>query len=364
MTEEELIQRYMGYGFTREEATALVKNGQSGTSADAVYMGKKKVKSKQYRDVGAGVNPRGFTVEQEVNDTVSGGQLIAQYLSPGSEGEELRNRFRTELAKVGLVGLGIEKEQAMWADLVKQSIKQYDAGYEQTPWDLLTLLNEGRGATDQTSQKNNLANLVRDIRRTAIDYGVELTDKQITSLANRAIKENWDSASLGEFIAKEGKAADGAGKIGTTVGALRQTAADYGVFYSDDWYREASKKIFEGTASEDTFVNMIKQDSKSRYVAFADRVDAGLTMRQAVAPYISSYAQILEVPSNSVDLNDPLLTRALTTVDKDGTPTPTSLWQFEYDLRQDPRWRYTKNAEETMMAASRQVLQDFGLVAR
>lgn len=362
--DEKQIQLIMSiYSVSREQAIEIIKNNQANATTDSVYLGKKQV-TKTYKDNRPGSKAKPINAQETVDDTKSTGELVTQFLAPTEEGKALREQFDKELAKIGITGLSVDKKQGMWADLVKQSAKQYAAGYEQTPWDLFNLLNEGYSATDQTVQKNNLANLTRDIRRTAIDYGVQLTDKQIISLANRAMKENWDAASLGEFIAKEGKAGDGAGKIGTTIGALRQTAADYGVYYSDDWYRDASKKIFEGTASEDTFVNMMKQDSKSRYVAFADRVDAGLTMRQAVAPYISSYAQILEVPSNSVDLNDPLLTRALTTVDKDGTPTPTSLWQFEYDLRQDPRWRYTKNAEETMMAASRQVLQDFGLVAR
>ncbi len=36
---------------------------------------------------------------------------------------------------------------------------------------------------------------------------------------------------------------------------------------------------------------------------------------------------------------------------------------YQQQLRQDPRWRYTKNAQESMMSASRKVLQDFGLVS-
>jgi hypothetical protein len=360
--DEQQIQAVMGIlGISREEAIQYLQSQQNNASGDGVYFGKKQIQ-KTYKDPRPGGKAKPVIANETVDDVKSSGEVIAEYLGNTPEAEALRTQFRTKLAQTGIVNVGLEKESAMWADLVKQSAKQYAAGYEQTPWDLFDLLGEGRGATDQTSQKNNLANLVRQIQRTAIDYGVQLNDKQITSLANRAIKENWDSASLGEFIAKEGKATDGAGKVGTTVSALRETAGNYGMFYSDDWYRNAAKGIFEGSGSEDTYLNIIKEDAKSRYTAFAPRIDAGLNMRQAVAPYITSYSQILEVPSDAVDLNDPYFTRALTSVDKDGNPSPSSIYQFEYDLRQDPRWRKTNNAREAMEVAKRQVLQDFGKV--
>jgi hypothetical protein len=39
------------------------------------------------------------------------------------------------------------------------------------------------------------------------------------------------------------------------------------------------------------------------------------------------------------------------------------LWQFEQDLRKDPRWNFTKNAQDSLMNTTRKVLQDFGLVS-
>jgi hypothetical protein len=39
------------------------------------------------------------------------------------------------------------------------------------------------------------------------------------------------------------------------------------------------------------------------------------------------------------------------------------LWEFQQQLRQDPRWNYTRNAQDSLMGTARKVLQDFGLVS-
>jgi len=38
------------------------------------------------------------------------------------------------------------------------------------------------------------------------------------------------------------------------------------------------------------------------------------------------------------------------------------LWQFENEVRNDPLWRKTNNARESMMTVAHQVAKDFGLV--
>jgi hypothetical protein len=37
------------------------------------------------------------------------------------------------------------------------------------------------------------------------------------------------------------------------------------------------------------------------------------------------------------------------------------LWQFENELRSDPRWKKTQNAQDSLMQVGHQVLADFGL---
>jgi hypothetical protein len=39
-----------------------------------------------------------------------------------------------------------------------------------------------------------------------------------------------------------------------------------------------------------------------------------------------------------------------------------SIWQFENDLRKDPLWKKTQNAQDSAMQVAHQVLQNFGMV--
>ena len=64
-----------------------------------------------------------------------------------------------------------------------------------------------------------------------------------------------------------------------------------------------------------------------------------------------------------VDLFNPTIRKALgSSGDKDGKPGSTPLWQFEQELRQDPRYMKTQKAQDSTMAVGHQVLRDMGLV--
>jgi hypothetical protein len=75
-------------------------------------------------------------------------------------------------------------------------------------------------------------------------------------------------------------------------------------------------------------------------------------------------AQLLELPEADVDRFNRHVQKAMT------TPTTSSkeggsqmpLWQFENEVRDDPLWRKTNNARESMFTVAHQVAKDFGLV--
>ncbi len=79
-------------------------------------------------------------------------------------------------------------------------------------------------------------------------------------------------------------------------------------------------------------------------------------------PYIESMGRLLEVNPQDIDLNDPKIRQALSARNKDGQVGPKTVWEFENDLRKDPRWMQTNNARESMMSTGREVLSLMGLV--
>jgi hypothetical protein len=201
------------------------------------------------------------------------------------------------------------------------------------------------------------------IRISASQLGVTLDDAKINSLANAYARGDINATVLPYEIVRQGEIDFTKGAAGNTYGKLRELASAYGIQYSEDWYKNSVASILSGKEAEDTYDVSIKELAKSKYPTLAKQIDAGRNVRDLASPYIESMAQLLEVGSDTITLDDFYINQALTGLDADGTPKQKPLWEFQQQLRQDPRWRYTKNAQESMMSASRKVLQDFGLVS-
>jgi hypothetical protein len=216
---------------------------------------------------------------------------------------------------------------------------------------------------DVAASAQSLANIIRSVQRTATKYGISLSDTEAKNLAAQSIKQGWDAATLGEEVARKGRVEGVTGETAKAIDDLREYANAYGIQYNDDWYASATKSVLEGRESLETFQNTIRDVAKSRYGGFASQIDAGLTTKQAASPYIQSMATILELDPNSIGLNDPTLTKALTAVNEQGVPAVVPLWQFDRDLKNDERYKYTKNAQNDYVGTGYEVLQTLGFEA-
>lgn len=114
-------------------------------------------------------------------------------------------------------------------------------------------------------------------------------------------------------------------------------------------------KRVENGEDVDIFKNLIR---KTAAIGLPDNaaalIEQGLDLDSVYAPYKRSMATILELPENSISLNDPTLRGAIT-ADKAMT-----IFDFEKQLRRDARWQYTDQAKEEVSSAALRVLRDFG----
>jgi hypothetical protein len=114
-------------------------------------------------------------------------------------------------------------------------------------------------------------------------------------------------------------------------------------------------KRVENGEDVDVFKNLIR---KTAAIGLPDNaaalIEQGLDLDSVYAPYKKSMASILELPENSINLNDPTLRGAIT-ADKAMT-----IFDFEKQLRRDARWQYTDQAKEEVSSAALRVLRDFG----
>jgi hypothetical protein len=152
------------------------------------------------------------------------------------------------------------------------------------------------------------------------------------------------------------------GGMASTAQQLQTLAADYGYKWTPAQIAERAQNILDGTQTLDTYQNNLKTWAKSAFPGLAKQIDAGQTIKDLADPYMQSMSSLLEVDPGTLTTYTPLIRKALQgSIDqKTGDASPTPLWQFEQQVRSDPRWRYTQNATDSMASMLAKIGQDFG----
>jgi hypothetical protein len=219
---------------------------------------------------------------------------------------------------------------------------------------------------DPATAKQDLNQSYVHVRQLAAQMGMVETPanmKKLNLWAYNMTAKGWDDAQLRNEIGKYvffGDKIQGEGK--DVQDKLHSYAYNMGVTMSGQWYADNTRKVLRGLATEGDYEDEIRKQAKAMYSGWSKQIDAGQTVADLASPYLSSMSQILELPSGSVSLQDSTIKKALQYKDKTtGKNVAKPLWQFENDLRNDPRWKKTKNAQDSLMQVAHQVLADFGL---
>ena len=283
-------------------------------------------------------------------------ELKAMWINTDPKAQVIVQRFKDLYAAKGLVAKKSDWESAL-NDTA--SVNMYNPN--QTLWVTAErAIDGGAGGTGPSAKE--LKNKRDAVKLLATELGVELTDGQVNSLGYDYANGNIDATTVRSRIASTGNINFATGEAAKTIDSLKATAASYGVSYDPSWYTQSAKDILTGKVDNDTLAQQLKELAKSRYPSLAKQIDAGYTVKQIASPYLQSMANILEINPNDITMEDPTIKQAFTSLNADGQPSTKALWQFEQDLKQDPRWRFTKNAQTDLMGTARKVLQDFGLV--
>lgn len=143
--------------------------------------------------------------------------------------------------------------------------------------------------------------------------------------------------------------------------ALKEFAGNNGLRLSDEAATAYANQIVAGVIDENTAINTVRESAANAFPSLADKIKSGVNLKTLADPYIQSMSDILEVPATSIDLFDPKIRSALSFTMPDGSVGTKSIYDFERDLRKDPRWQYTEKARKEVAGATMQVLKDFGL---
>jgi hypothetical protein len=194
--------------------------------------------------------------------------------------------------------------------------------------------------------------------------GSTVDAKGIDNIVSASVMYGWSDAQIRNEIGRlmVFKPDQRLGEAGDAIDKLQQFSYSMGIKNSDSWYQNWAKQIVRGQATQQDAEDELRRSAKALFPEWSKQLDAGQTVADIASPYFQSYATILEVPPGSVNLFDPLVKQALQYKDpKTGANAVKPIWQFETDLRSDPRWKATKNAQDSMMQVAHQVLTDFGV---
>jgi hypothetical protein len=220
--------------------------------------------------------------------------------------------------------------------------------------------------TDPATAKQSMSQANVRVRQIANQLGIKetkFTKKKMQEAAYNLVAKGWDEGQLryylGQYVYFDGGDMEGEGA--EIQNELRAYAYQMGVTKSGQWYADQTRKVLRGIATINDYKNEMLRQAKAAFPQYSKQLDGGQTVADIAQPYMQSMAQILELPQGSINLYDTTIKKALQYKNPSTLKNQTKpLWQFENELRSDPRWKKTKNAQDSLMQVGHQVLADFG----
>lgn len=145
------------------------------------------------------------------------------------------------------------------------------------------------------------------------------------------------------------------GSFGVTYTTLKKAYADNGIPFNDSALGKLAVESSVDSKILTSNINLINLQAKTYFPALADKIDKGYTVRQLLTPYLQTRANILEEDADAIDLKE------LQSVAKDPKGL-MGLYDYEVSLRKDPKWRFTKNALDSMSSLAKGLGQTFGVI--
>lgn len=207
------------------------------------------------------------------------------------------------------------------------------------------------------------------VQGAATAVGVRLTPKQLSQLATRYNNEGWGKPGREQLLLtalsneitpdEEGNLY---GNSGNLQDDLRDIAEANGLRYSPEFYLSAARSVAANLSTPEDWQRDIRRQAASLYPSLADKINAGVSVKDIASSYINLMAQTFEVDPDQIPLTDPFIREALGGVDDKGNPGVMGMWEFQQKLRNDPRWMQTKQATDEMSNAAHSVLKAFGIM--
>jgi hypothetical protein len=196
---------------------------------------------------------------------------------------------------------------------------------------------------------------------TSKDGKTTINTQGVSGSEIKAIQNKYLSAAASDLIAAAGNgdvkavAAIQKGNFGLTYTTLKNAYADNGLPINVQALGKLTVESSVNPTLLKSNLNLINMQAKTYFPALADKIDKGYTVKQLLTPYLNTRANILEEDPDSIDIS------SLKSVASDPKGL-MGLYDYEISLRKDPKWRFTKNAQDSLGSLAKGLAQTFGLV--
>jgi hypothetical protein len=297
-----------------------------------------------------------FDLPQTLFDNIPSLKLLLEkYVkTPGMTMDAFRKELRNDL----------------WFKQNSQEIKERFVQY----YNFRDLQTSGRaqGTTDYEMQIDKIE---ENLKRRAVEIGSSIVNSpnelrkkaEELYITNKSEDANFVDKLLSASIERiagtiGGRATQGySGQALGNYNKLVEAARDNGFQLSDIIPGGATEQqVLQGISAGTIDINRVVEDARKlamqgqpAYVR--DLLAQGYTLKQILAPYRQTMANVLEIQDpEEINLNDPLLRSAIS--DKGDM----NMYEFKKALRRDNRWQYTEQARADVSNAALGVLRDFG----
>ena len=222
-------------------------------------------------------------------------------------------------------------------------------------------------------QPDKTADVEREYEKVRLDVtdiaeriGAPLSQERLAEVVDQARRNLWDAQDIenalrGDLSRALESGENLMGDAGTYQTTLMQWANLNGIGIDASTAAKYVANMTLGVQSLDD----VKQDLRETYLigaypAWSEKIRQGFDPWQISSPYRTSVAKLLELDPDQVGLDDPLVKMGLQSTGNDGQPRVVPLYEFEQQVRNDPRWQKTDNAYQTYTRVGSDLLRMFG----
>ena len=208
--------------------------------------------------------------------------------------------------------------------------------------------------TDPATFNDTIENYKDEIRQTFIDAGAEYNEKQIASLANKAVLFKLKKEDFVKIVADsvDFQSSYLRGLANSYATGIRKTASSYGMTLPDGSkeLKTFVKGKFTGAMSDNDIEAVFREEAIKAFPNFKARFEAGATLDDVAKPFRDDIADTLELNSEDVGYNDAVLKSALTATNpEDGSPYAMSRAEVIKLAMNDSRFDSTQKAQRMLL---------------